>query len=194
MQPTGVDAERDWWDSRERWKSDLHGVPPYDPEPVADRILAAIGDRSGLVLDLGCGIGRLSRVIVDRRNDLDIIGLDISPTHIEEATLLAPPHAYYQVCDGRSITVPRALTAAYSVTVFQHLPHYVVRDYIGRVAVRLLPGAPFVFSVAIGDADEFLNHQCLPDDVIEWCDDAGLIGIHMDVCAWTWVTTRKPAQ
>lgn len=82
-------------DARDDWKRfDAGMIPSKDSTPQLDRFLAevreAVPGRQPLVLlDVGCGTGRLGRRLYDR--GFSVLGVDISPAAIRTAQNLASP-------------------------------------------------------------------------------------------------------
>lgn len=54
-------------------------------EPLYRRVAAEIPIRSGRLLDIGCGTGRLARLLAEANPALEVVGLDASPDMIEQA-------------------------------------------------------------------------------------------------------------
>ncbi len=54
-------------------------------EPLYRRVAADVAIRRGRLLDVGCGPGRLARLVAAARPDLAVVGLDASPDMIGEA-------------------------------------------------------------------------------------------------------------
>lgn len=151
--------------------------------------LEAVGDK-GPILDLGCGIGRLS-VAYARRHAVDVIGADVSPVMLARAEL--DERVQYLTCDGVSLPHLPELGGAFSVLMFQHISADQQASYVEQIAERLLPGARFVFQTVIGDEDAFLSHQVSAEAPGEWCERAGLILERQSVAGsgWVWVTARQ---
>ena len=108
----------------------------------------------GLGLDLGCGDGRLTRVLSDRVGGLRLVGLDIDPLE----TALAQGERFYErvhTTTGENIPEPDAsFDFVVSVSVMEHIPNLpgVLRD-VARVLKR---GAPLLTTVpSVG------FHDCL---------------------------------
>jgi len=72
--------------------------------PGLERILSSYGIRCGLVVDLGCGSGRLAQRL--HRTGYDVLGIDQSPAMIRLARKLAP-HARFQVGSLWRVRLPR---------------------------------------------------------------------------------------
>lgn len=192
-------SEREHWDS-------VAGDPPHtmirhgdwEQGIAADlAMLPAPLDGLGPVLDLGCGIGRLTLAYA-RRHNAWTRGLDVSPAMIARA-VKATEGQYcvsFSVCDGRELG-PEALKyrGAFSVLMFQHIPASAQAWYIMEVSERLRPGARFTFQTVAGYDDCFLSHQVRTYEPRDWCEEAGLI-VERSVEAvwpqWWWTTAIKP--
>jgi len=81
-----------------------------------DRFLDLLPPPGGLLLDVGCGEGRLPRDLKAR--GYEVIGIDASPTLIAHATE-ADPGGDYRVADGAAVPLPDASVAI--VTAFMTL-------------------------------------------------------------------------
>jgi cyclopropane fatty-acyl-phospholipid synthase-like methyltransferase len=188
--------EREWWDGLEGQAilDNTAGVPPYDATAVAKYLIEVLqlqpGDR---VLDLGCGTGRLTNEIATRRPGARFVGVDIAPSLIDLAMAEAPPNAWYRIGDGRALPDHIGMfDGAYSITMFQHIPHDAVRGYLADVAAHLRSESLFMFTVAVGTEDSFLNHQVDLDLLRRWVEDAGLSPIASRRTEWTWFLAVKP--
>jgi SAM-dependent methyltransferase len=76
------------------------------------------------VLDIGCGVGRWSRLLAAR--GADVTGVDISPTMIEEARRRAQREGVAERCrfhvrDISALDVPGEFDLVLGVTVLQHI-------------------------------------------------------------------------
>lgn len=162
--PIQTPAKEDvWWSNLEgdEISHNLHGNPPYDVERVAERLISACL-YPGRILDMGCGVGRLTNHIARELDTSSVLGFDISAPSVFQAATGCPSNALYWHSDGR--TIPSGITGTfdliYSVTMFQHVPHDAKWGYIVQAAERLRRGGAFVFTVAVGDEPPtFLNHQ-----------------------------------
>ena len=145
----------------------------------------------GPVLDLGCGIGRLS-VAYARFYRVNVIGVDISPRMLERAE--CDPLVSYKVCDGRTLPWLPRLAGAFSMLMFQHIPPDAQYFYVKQVADLLEPGAPFHFQTVIGNENAFLSHQVYEAAPSQWCERAGLQVMSVDAGVWPewqWIAARK---
>lgn len=194
--------ERFWWENLEGDEIDLNtaGYPPYDVDAVARYILDIIGPITGFarLLDLGCGVGRLTAQIAKMVTpEVEIVGVDISRPMIAQAKRWPDNNVLYRVGDGRTLP-DRAgqYDGVWSVAMFQHIPHDAKLTYISEVYEHLRPGAKFLFTVACGDDDMFLNHQLDDsqlDEMLSWMSGMfDTVTRHPpDINHWTWIEATK---
>lgn len=136
-----INAERtDWSDEDFLASGEADVTREVDPFLALLRRPAA----EATALDVGCGVGRLTRALATRFARVE--GIDISPPMVEEARGFAPPvpdNVRYQVCAGDG-TIPLddgSVDLAFSYLVFQHLPSArLVQAYVQDVARVLRPG------------------------------------------------------
>jgi ubiquinone/menaquinone biosynthesis C-methylase UbiE len=184
--------EESFWDTTV--SGNVHGIPPYSLIDVSQQFIGM----SGRILDLGCGDGRFTRFLADILDDDTMIhGVDISSVLLKTAATDAPANTRWWHGDGRHL--PPGLTgefdAAYAITVFQHIPIDAVWGYLRGIHTRLRPGGKFAFTIAVGERQEFLDHQIAdPEDFA--LDLAGLyssvsLAPFPDENGWTWVEAWK---
>ncbi len=154
-------------------------------------------------LDLGCGDGRLIRLVLDERPGIEaVVGIDNSPPMLEQARANFAD-------DGRVRLVPADLreplgelgrfdvvTSGFAI---HHLPDERKRTLLTDVVALLEPGGTFAnlevvesatselhaaFTVAIGKAGGDLEDMLSPMDVqLGWMRAAGLEQVD---CMWKW--------
>lgn len=96
----------------------------------------------GLILDLGCGEGKVSSVIFKENID---VGLDIDIAEIKKAKLIK---SYKSLILGHACSLPFAdesFGLVFSNCVIEHIPH--VKDVLREVSRVLKLGGYFVFTV-----------------------------------------------
>lgn len=174
-------------------------------EKCLDQILPALDaaphrkDHGPRVLDLGCGAGRLTIPIAERRPKFEMVGVDISQNMLDFATIRAGieyldlnreklriigPEAASRVavgkirwipCDGRSLPADVGrLDAAYSMIMLQHIPRGAQARYIREVADLLVRGGVFRFQGLEGEESTFLHHYITEAWVQEVGESSGL--------------------
>ena len=182
-----ITAETAWW--RTAGPENIWGLDGDGITGCLGAILPAIPER-GTVLDLGCGPGRLLTPLHQMGPDLRLIGLDV-----RDYGDAWEPGVEWHVGDGRNIPAGVGwLDGAYSIALFQHLPHAATCWYLRQVADRLRPGARIVFQHVLGDEDSFLSHQIDLETLDGLCSQAGLTVETMAVGVlhhqWVWVTAH----
>ena len=93
----------------------------------------------GRVLDLGCGVGAMTRRLIGRGASRPV-GVDLSPAQAREARRLTPPTlAAFAVADGAALPFPGgAFDLVYTSWFFEHLPD--VSAVLAEVRRVLAPG------------------------------------------------------
>ncbi len=116
------------------------------PEAV-DLVLGQLGDPpiapTDTVLDLGCGIGRLTRALAARAGQ--VIGLDVSAEMLLQAHAFNPAlhNVDWRLGDGTSLSGidDAGIDAAFSLVVFQHIPDpEITLGYVSELGRVLRPG------------------------------------------------------
>lgn len=196
--------EQRFWDSLddESARINTEGDPPYDLVPVVLRLVTAAPDAQR-ILDLGCGRGRVTNAVARLMPAATVYGVDISIKMLDAAAVMAGgvDNVHYWRTDGR--TIPQfnnrdPFDLVYSIATYQHIPNDAMWGYIHQVHERLAPSGVFMFTIAVGESDHFLNHQ-IPDprafgaDLIQIFDHVS-IDAESDGNGWTWVTARKASQ
>ena len=205
-----VEAERAYWDASAQGEGpELFSVPGIEGwqagiDVCLDQIVPALTDALGsgnTILDLGCGIGRLTFPLADRFPDVHLIGLDLSPKMVTTARNVAKEmrvrNVRFLTCDGR--TLPKTLpqfSGAFSVLTFQHVPPEAQEGYIKALSAKMDPGGTLCLQFVITEVDHFLSHGVSPGTVAGWCDAAGLSVTAIDAGvideSWAWLRARKP--
>jgi 2-polyprenyl-3-methyl-5-hydroxy-6-metoxy-1,4-benzoquinol methylase len=89
-------------------------------ELLAGPIFMRVFKKGGRILDLGCGYGRLSKVLLQL--GYEVHGLDVAAWAIEEAKKHAPG-GFYRTYDGVTIPYPGGMfDGVLTWTVLQHVP------------------------------------------------------------------------
>jgi SAM-dependent methyltransferase len=157
---------KDFWDARARENAEYFvdnrldyndGDEAFFWEQGAkdlDRMLELVDARvepSDRVLDVGCGVGRLTRALASRA--AHVTGLDISPEMVARAreNLEGHDNVAFEVGDGTSLQpVPDAsVDVVISIVVFQHIPDpRITLGYVEDMGRVLRPGGWAAFQVS----------------------------------------------
>ncbi len=164
--------------------------PEVDIKYISDlstkECLNAIGEMEGVVLDIGCGVGRLMKP--------GYYGIDISSEMLEIARERHPDYNL-EITDGRSIPYKdEFFDKVYSVLLFQHLPLEAVGAYIKEAYRVLKSGGVFKFQFIEGTENEPFSKHHDRSKIIKLLLLAGFVGPEMRGGvhdSWTWVTGRK---
>lgn len=136
----------------------------------------------GVVVDVGCGIGRLTVPLSEQHPELAFCGVDTS----EHMLALAPEARVAWLTH-----LPDRFDFAYSVVTFQHLTDAEVIDYL-RATAKV--GASIRFQFVEGIERAPLSMQRPSGWVREWCHAAGFrkVDIEHDFRFenWRWVYAR----
>ena len=194
-----------FWDTQAtRWG--VFSVPDEDYDKYTARQTAFIVEQlaidKGLVLDVGCGIGRLTFEVGTHCPDLDVLGVDTSPDMIEVAldqqrtTLPVLSPAFVYVDDLSALLAP-IYAGAWCVLVFQHLGEAPIREILRTVAGALRPGGVFVTQWML-DKDQAFPSRA---DVLRVLEEEGFETVrYVDDSAvtrlwfadnWLWVTSER---
>ena len=164
--PMEASRMRRFWDARAR-EDAYHFVDDRQPYKAADpdrfwsegeRDLRTFLGNAGvtvrqddLVLDLGCGIGRLTRALAGQAGH--VIALDVSPEMLRRAQEhnAALHNVTWLLGDGESLTgvEDATLDGAVSHVVFQHIPDpQITLGYVRELGRALKPGAWAAFGIS----------------------------------------------
>ena len=106
--------------------------------------------KPGLVVDYGCGPGRVLRAVADA--GLPCAGMDISSTMIELGRTLVPEADLHVLNDGRSALPDACASVVYSYAVVQHISRLDAYEAAFDEMCRVLaPGGVLLVQVACDD-------------------------------------------
>lgn len=112
---------------------------------VAEVAAAGLGLTSGVGLDLGCGDGRLTRVLAEQVGGLRVIGVDLDPL---ETALAAEEQEYMRLhtCSAENIPEPdSSLDFVLSISVLEHIP--CIEAVLAEIGRLLKPGGRALLTV-----------------------------------------------
>lgn len=142
-----IDLEKEYWNRNAQ-------DPDVDIKYISDvdtsLCLKDLGQLTGKVLEIGCGVGRLLQE--------NYVGVDTSKEMVKIATQRTGNNVVLN--DGRTLPFENeSFDSVYSYLVFQHLPKDAVAKYIQEAYRVLKPKGRFVFQCILGDEDEpFSKH------------------------------------
>jgi len=155
----------------------------------------------GLLIDLGCGIGRLTRPIAEAIPGAMVFGVD--PSIEMRAAMLRPrPLVAGCVASLEKISHRNAVAhGAWCVLTFQHLPDDTVKQHLRDLFEILKPGARLVTQWVTEGEEGPMSYPRNAAKIINWhtatgfsdffvCTDEHVTDYSDD---WVWVTAEKPA-
>lgn len=103
-----------------------------------------------MVLDIGCGIGRLEKFLSDKFKEVH--GIDVSEEMVRKGRdrLKSYPNVFFWESNGKALSMfgDCAFDLVFSVGVFQHIPRRLVFNSYFKESHRVLkPGGYFKFTV-----------------------------------------------
>jgi SAM-dependent methyltransferase len=147
--------------------ADLVRENPFQPATSWWRAieLAVVIDHGlpgGTGLDLGCGDGKLMRILLDAAGHrASLVGVDIDPLETRDA-LAAGVYQRVHTVPGNQVPEPdAAFDFVFSNSVLEHIDE--LEPVIAEMARMLRPGGAFVFTVP---SDGF--HDCLAGPLLPW--------------------------
>jgi SAM-dependent methyltransferase len=166
MPPMETGHMRRFWDARAREdafffvdNTGRYGAP--DTERFwssGDETLAAFSERLGVsvapedvVLDIGCGIGRLTRALAGRARE--VLALDVSADMLAQAKEFNSHLANVTWLQGDGMSLasvePASVDAIVSFVVFQHIPDPAITlGYVREMGRVLRPGGWSAFQIS----------------------------------------------
>jgi len=204
-----IDDDRRYWDDQasagiEAARHAVWSEPDYAQGAAA--CIAAVVDGLGdilrrpstgdVVVDVGCGVGRLLAPLAVLWPSTEFIGLDPSSEMLAHANDLIELHgitnATTMLGDVREAAFMERLAGFYSVVTFQHLAAEMQHRYVSTLAKSLKPGGIGRFQW-VTDADPGPRSNPVPEDVmVEWCESAGMrvTALHRGLVrpGWAWIT------
>ena len=127
---------------QQRWDAET-------PE-FAKAIRAQINTRNSggyaLVLDYGCGVGRLAKAVMSREDKISVKGIDASPDMMKEAEkYCGDPYMFQAWTLAHLNDFSDKFDVAYCVYVLQHVPAIEIRDILQRIYDNLKDDGTFVY-------------------------------------------------
>jgi len=123
----------------------------YDEKLFFDHpsIVAQIDVKDKTVLDLGCGLGRIVRRVMER-GAKKYIGVDFSPTMVERARKIHEDVKNVEFVENDGKTIPagdRTVDIVIAELLFQHCPKEISKGYLYEVKRVLKGGGKFIAQI-----------------------------------------------
>lgn len=115
----------------------------------------------GFGLDLGCGDGQLTKIIMDHVGSRKMVGIDIDPREAALAEKLSFYERIHVVPGDKIPELDQTFDWVFSNSVLEHIPN--IDEVIKEVARLLKPGGIFLLTVP---GDKF--QQCLRGALLPW--------------------------
>ena len=201
-----VDTERTYWDEaaassptaqalREEWICDKNISDEPCVDLIADNIGGALARDVVQVVEIGCGVGRLTVPLAAMFKHARFHAYDISAGMIARAQ--QAPRITYEVNDGRTLPIPEGfeVDAVYSMLTFQHIDDRGVADYIAEAGRVLRVGGVFYFQFIEGDEHEPFSHHYSLEGIANALKTAGFgepdVQRGLVDSNWTWIKANK---
>lgn len=121
----------------DRWKIET---------PLFAKEILKHAPQNALILDYGCGVGRLAKEILSQRSDVTVVGLDASVHMLQKAKeYVNDPSRFTAVLPRQLGTLGKKFDICYCVYVLQHCPAVDLRTSIQRINHFLKDNAPFAY-------------------------------------------------
>jgi SAM-dependent methyltransferase len=159
--PTSGVARREDWDrywSAYAASNALNPAQAYRRELILDRLALGAAPGPARVLEIGSGQGELSREIRDRHPDVELTGIDLSPTGLEVARRKVPGARFLEqdLMDPPRPEIAGWATHAICSEVLEHVADPVIA--LANVRGALAPGGRLIVTVPAGPMSAFDKH------------------------------------
>ena len=150
---------QDSWEQHSHWwqREFTRGADPEYEEQILP-LLMDLAVEGGRVLDIGCGEGRVSRLLSSTATK--VFGIDPAWSQIREAVRRSTQEAYSQASATALPFTAGVFDTAVACLVFEHIT--ALRQAVAEVSRVLAKGGKFIF---------MLNHPLLQTPGSGWVDD-----------------------
>lgn len=125
----------------ERWKIET----PLFAKAIVKNISKRNDGGWALVLDYGCGVGRLAKAVASRDNKISVKGVDSSDEMMAEACKYIGDPYIFQTLKPAEIPKDMKFHVIYCVYVLQHCPAIEIREVLARIHSHLEDDGVFVY-------------------------------------------------
>ena len=165
-----------------------------------DAIIPELGKPKS-ILEIGCGIGRLTIPVAKHFPRAKVHGVDISDEMLKIATRNVIAHgeidnvSFGQVGDGRHLYLLNKVDAVYSMITFQHIDAEGVEEYIKEISFALKNDGIFRFQFVEGDEHSKFSQQYHLEQIVKWLEENDFVVKKVDknliYNSWIWITAKK---
>jgi trans-aconitate 2-methyltransferase len=129
--------------------------------PFLDLVGRVAADRPDVVVDLGCGPGNLTALLMQRWPHAEVLGVDASPEMVAVARGVTGPR--FEVGDLRTWVPPRPVDVLVSNATLQWVPGHL--DLLPALVGHLAPGGWFAFQVPgnFAEPSHAIRHELARD-------------------------------
>jgi ADP-heptose:LPS heptosyltransferase/SAM-dependent methyltransferase len=144
----------------ERWE---HEAPMF-----AEYILKSLEEDQNVILDYGCGVGRIAKEILRQNRDVRVIGVDVSENELSLAREYVDDERFSTMLPHE---LDRTVDLAYCIYVLQHVSAIEIRDILQRIHYYLGDAGRFIhcsseYRMALRyDEPQFYNDRHLGVDL-----------------------------
>jgi ubiquinone/menaquinone biosynthesis C-methylase UbiE len=142
------------WHDIEDWApEDFYGVGRSDWEDFREQWLHYAGELDGECLEIGCGAGRLTRMLAGQFDRVQAV--DVSEDMIAKAREATPDNVEFHRVDGTGLPLAdESVDAVFSVHVLQHLDDFdAVSGCVTEAARALRPGGTLMVHIPLSRAE-----------------------------------------
>jgi ubiquinone/menaquinone biosynthesis C-methylase UbiE len=144
-----VETARENWTDEEFFQSG-EATAAEEVDTDMTNICQGKDPRSMLVLEIGCGAGRVTRALATRFGEVHSVDVSGEMVKLARSALAQNPNAFVYQNNGKDLSVVpnREFDFAFSCIVFQHIPsREIIANYVREAGRLLRPGALFKFQV-----------------------------------------------
>ena len=130
------------FDRQQRWDAET----PDFAKAIRSQIHTRNDGGYALVLDYGCGVGRLAKAVMSREEKISVKGIDASADMMREAEKYCGDTYTFQAWTIKQLAEANIkFDVAYCVYVLQHVPAIEIREILQRIYDNLKDDGTFVY-------------------------------------------------
>lgn len=138
------------------WSPSLYSRFEDERTRPARDLLAQVPEIAGRIVDMGCGPGNSTDLLVERWPDREVVGLDSSPAMLEEARKRIPS-IRFETADATSWVPATGTGLVFANAIYQWVPDHLA--VLPRVLAAMAPGS--VLAVQMPDNLAEPSHQLM---------------------------------